>query len=130
MNQRGGIILAGVKTTKLLLEIKKHLDWLNQFRVVHIPLEYFEETIGSFSVEIFKLGIEAGEKKKEFREGIILAGEKTVKLLFEIKKHLDWLNQSGVIHIPMEYFEKLIGDFSVEIFTLGVEVGKSEEGGK
>lgn len=64
------------------------------------------------------------------REGIILAGEKTIQLLLEIKKQVDWLNQSGVIHIPMEYFEELVGDFSVEIFTLGFEVGKSEAEGE
>jgi len=126
MNKREGIILVGVKTTKVILELNKHLNWLNQFGVVHIPLEYSEEAVGSFSVEIFTLGIEAEKKKKKFREGVILAGEKTIKLLLEIKKQVDWLNQFGVAHIPMEYFEELIGDFSVEIFTLGVEVGKSE----
>lgn len=64
------------------------------------------------------------------REGIILAGVKTTKVLLEIKKQVEWLNRFGVVHIPMEYFEELIGDFSIEIFTIGVEVGKSESKGK
>lgn len=128
MNKREGIILAGVKTAKVILEIKKPLDWLNQFGVAHITLKYFEDAIGSFSVDIFTLGIAAG--KKEFREKINLVREKTIKLLMEIKKQLEWLNQFEVVHIPMEYFEELIGDFSVEIFTLGVEVGKGESEGE
>lgn len=67
MNEREGVILSGVKTTKLLLEIKKQIDWLNQFETVYIPIEYFEELISDFSVEIFKLGVEVGKGKRSKR---------------------------------------------------------------
>jgi hypothetical protein len=65
MNKREGIVLAGVKTTKVILEFKKHVDWLNQFWGVHIPLEYFEELIGGFSLEIFTRGVEVGKSEAE-----------------------------------------------------------------
>jgi hypothetical protein len=41
MNKREGIILARVKTTKQLLEIKMQVDWLNQSGVIHFQMEYF-----------------------------------------------------------------------------------------
>jgi hypothetical protein len=58
------------------------------------------------------------------KESVIIASKKTVLLLLEIKKQLDWLNQFGTVYVPMEYFEELIGNFSVEIFQIGFEAGR------
>lgn len=60
------------------------------------------------------------------KKAILEANNIAFEVLKDIEKNIEWLNSSGVVYVPMEYFYEKVLNLTADVFIMAYNAGKQD----